>query len=242
MEDLNGKVGIVTGASSGIGEGIARALAAAGMAVAVVARRKDRLDALAAEIAAAGGRAAAIAADITREDEVLRVFAGTEANLGAPDLLVNNAGIAHATPLEEVTLDLWNRVIGINLTAAFLCAREAFARMKAGGGGRIINIGSISAKLPRNEAIAYNASKYAIEGMTRSLAIEGRAHHVTATCIHPGATRSELAPGHTDRLETDCLMPADVGALVVYAARLPRDLCLLDATVIPVRVPFLARG
>ncbi|MCL4187725.1 MAG: SDR family oxidoreductase [Rhodobacteraceae bacterium] len=242
MEDLAGRLAIVTGASSGIGEGIARALAAAGMTVLAVARRGDRLDRLVAAIAQAGGRAEAAVADVSDEAAVRAVFAGADDRHGAPFLLVNNAGVGQATPLEQVTLAAWNRIMAVNLTGAFLCAREAFVRMKAAGGGRIVSIGSISARVPRDEAIAYNASKYALEGMTRSLAIEGRAHLVTATCIHPGATRSDFAPGRTDRLEGDCLLPEHIGQLVVYAARLPRDCALLDATVIPVRVPFLARG
>ncbi len=238
MQDLTGRVAVVTGASAGIGAGIARALAAAGMTVVAVARRAERLEALAEE----DRRIRAMAADVAQESAVVGLFDRVMAECGRLDLLVNNAGIAHHTPTDEMTFAHWNEVIAINVSAAFLCAREAIRRMKPAGGGRIVNIGSISAKVPRPDAIAYNASKFAIEGMTRSLALDGRAHGITATIIHPGATRSELVPGVTDRLEHDCLDPAQIGELVVYAARLPPELALYEATVIPVQVPFLGRG
>lgn len=239
MQDLTGKVAIVTGASAGIGQGIARQLAKAGMTVIAVARRQDRLAALAAE---SSGNIIAMAADVTDESAVVAVFEATMARCGRIDLLVNNAGIAHATPPDEMSFAHWNEVIAINLNAAFLCSREAFIRMKAAGGGRIINIGSISARSPRQDSIAYTATKFALDGMTRSLALDGRAHGITASLINPGSTRSELVPGVTDKLMHDRLEPDQLGELVVYAARLPPELSLTDATVIPVNVPFLGRG
>src|SRR5690606_4292402 len=108
---------------------------------------------------------------------------------------------------EDLSLDRWREVLDINLTAAFLCSREAFRRMKAKGGGRIFNIGSLSAKIPRPHSIAYNASKFAIEGLTRSLALDGRDHNITVTVIHPGQTISSLVPGVTDQLSENAIQP-----------------------------------
>ncbi|MFC7703700.1 SDR family oxidoreductase [Plastorhodobacter daqingensis] len=238
MQDLTGKVALVTGASSGIGRGIAIALAQAGMTVVAAARRQDRLAALAQETS---GRIVPVTADVTDEAAVERLFA--EADRSGPlSLLVNNAGIADDRAIDDLTLARWREVMDANLTSAFLCSRAAMRRMKAQGGGRIMTIGSLSASIPRAHSPAYTASKFALEGLTRSLALDGRDHLVTAGILHPGATRSELAPGITDKLQGDCLDPAQLGELMTYIARLPPELSLLDATILPVRIPFLGRG
>ena len=242
MESIEGRIAIVTGASSGIGRGIARELAREGVRTVLAARSAGKLAALAEEIAADGGSAIAVPTDVTREAEVVALFRETEARFGAPDLLVNSAGIADATPTDTLELDRWREVIDANLTSAFLCCREAIRSMKRKGGGRIINIGSLSAKIPRPDSAAYNASKFAIEGLTRSISLDGLAHNITASALHPGATLSSLVPGVTDRLETDRIEPADLGRLVVLMASLPPDISMIDTTILPIRVPFLGRG
>lgn len=127
--------------------------------------------ALADQIASEGGRALAVPTDVTREAEIVNLFRQTEHNAGPADLLVNNAGIADATPTDELELARWQEIIDVNLTSAFLCSREAIRLMKRSGGGRIINIGSLSAKSPRPHSIAYTATKFAMEGLTRSIAL-----------------------------------------------------------------------
>lgn len=242
MHSIKGKVAIVTGASSGIGYAIARELAREGVITVVAARRVEKLEELAQTIAADGGEAIVVAADVTREESVTALFDETMRKAGRLDLLVNNAGIADATPTDQLTLDRWREVLDSNLTSAFLCSREAIRLMKQSGGGRIINIGSLSSKSPRPHSAAYTASKFAVEGLTRSITLDGREHNITASALHPGATRSSLVPGVTDKLTEDCIDPADLGRLVVYMASLPPDITMIDTVIAPVRVPFFGRG
>ena len=243
MTSLKGKTAIVTGASTGIGRGVAKKLAHAGAAVVVSARSRDKLDDLVQEIATAGGEAMSAPADVRREEEILSVFDACVGTYGIPDILVNNAGIADATPIHELAADRWRDVLDTNLTSYFLCSRQAIRLMKERGeGGRIINIGSLSARIPRSHSIAYTASKYAIEGMTRQIALDYRDELITASVIHPGSTRSMLAPGLSDKPAPDRLEPEHIGDLVVYICGLPPEMTLLDSVILPVRVPFLGRG
>lgn len=242
MQSIKGKVAVVTGASTGIGRSIVVELARAGAITVAAARSADKLDALVSEVAAEGGHAIAVPTDVTSEDAVLNLFQETVARAGTPKILVNNAGIADATPTDELSLARWREVIDTNLTSAFLCAREAIRLMKPAGGGRIINIGSISAKSPRPNSVAYTASKFGLEGLTRSIALDGRDVNITASALHPGATVSSLVPGISDRPSPDRIDPDDMGRIVVMMASLPDAITMIDSTIVPVRVPFLARG
>lgn len=239
---LRDRVAIVTGASSGIGRAAALALAAEGAQVVLAARSTDRLAALADEIAAAGGQAAACPADVTREEEVAALFRFCQDRFGPPDILLNNAGIADHTPSAELSLARWDEVLRINLTSVFLCAREALRLMAPRGRGRIINMGSISAKVPRQNTAAYTASKFGLEGLTRSLALDGREHGVAVSMLHPGSTVSALVPGITDKPRPGTMMPEEVARLVVLMASLPDDVNLFEGTILPVSMPFLGRG
>lgn len=242
MKDLHNRVAIVTGASSGIGWEIAKALAGAGARTLLVARSADKLDKLAAEIAAAGGTAIAIPADVTDEAQVEAVFAECQRRFGVPDLLVNNAGIADHTPTVDLTLARWREVLEINLTSVFLMSRKAMQLMTESRRGRIINIGSISAKVPRQNTAAYTASKFALEGLTRSLALDGREHGVAVSMLHPGSTVSALVPGVTDRPRPNTMMPQDVACVALVMAQLPDDVNLFESTILPIGMPFLGRG
>ncbi|WP_044562699.1 SDR family oxidoreductase [Azospirillum sp. B4] len=240
--DLSGQVAIVTGASSGIGAAVARRLAAAGMKVALVARSLDRLEAVAAEARAAGGVAQAYAADVTREDQVEDAFAAIGHDLGFPDLLVNNAGIADKTPLEELTLARWQEVLDINLTSAFLCSRAAVRLMKPRRRGRILMVGSISALTPREDTAAYTASKFALDGLTRAIALDGRGHGITAGVIRPGSAMTNLVPG-LDRLGPEQTMrPEHVADLIHCVAAMPAEVNVLESVILPIGQPFLGRG
>ncbi|MCB1462520.1 MAG: SDR family oxidoreductase [Nitratireductor sp.] len=242
MQSIEGKVAIVTGASTGIGRGIALELAREGMVVVAAARSADKLATLVEEIEGIGGKAFAVPTDVTSERDVVALFEQTVERAGIPNLLVNNAGIADATPVEDLSLEHWHHVIDTNLTSAYLCAREAIRAMKPAGGGRIVNIGSLSAKSPRPHSMAYTASKFALEGMTRAIAFDGRDHNITCSILHPGQTRSSLVPGITDQKKDNQIDPADLGRLVVYMASLPPEIAVLDALVLPVKVPYLGRG
>jgi NAD(P)-dependent dehydrogenase (short-subunit alcohol dehydrogenase family) len=242
MKLLQDRVAIVTGASSGIGWEIAKALAGAGARTVLAARSADKLDRLVAEIAAAGGEAKAAPTDVTDEAQVEAMFQTCVSAYGPPDLLVNNAGIADHTATVELTLERWREVLEINLTSVFLCSRAAMRLMRERKRGRIINIGSISAKTPRANTAAYTASKFALDGFTHSLALDGREHGITASILHPGSTVSSLVPGVTDQKRENTMMPEDVARVALLMASLPDDVNLLDSTILPIGMPFLGRG
>jgi len=243
MTELNGKVAVVTGASSGIGRAIAGAFAAAGATVVLAARGEDRLQAAAAEIGEAGGRARAIPADVTDEEQVLRLFRETRRHCGDPDLLVNNAGTATAAPLPDLSLAEWRRVMDINLTAAFLCSREAFRLMQARRSGRIINIGSVAAYVPRPATAPYTASKAGLEGLTHCLALEGRDYGITACVLHPGNTLSGFWAQRPELGEEEGIMqPEVVARMALTIAAMPDDVLVLRTVMLPLTMPFLGRG
>jgi NAD(P)-dependent dehydrogenase (short-subunit alcohol dehydrogenase family) len=242
MIELSGRVAIVTGASSGIGRAIARSLAAANATTVLAARTADKLRDLAAEIRAAGGTALDHPADITDESQVVALFETAFGRFGRIDILVNNAGIADHTPTAELPLALWQKVIDINLTAVFLCCREAMKIMKAQKRGRIINIGSVSAKVPRPNTIAYVAAKCALEGMTRSIALDGRPDGITASILHPGVTESLLSGAPNPRPPSQMMAAEDVAKIVTLMASLPDEANMLEALVLPIAMPFLGRG
>jgi NAD(P)-dependent dehydrogenase (short-subunit alcohol dehydrogenase family) len=242
MIDLTERVVIVTGASSGIGEAIAREFAGDGAMTVLAARRADKLTALAAELREAGGTVLDCPTDVTREADILHLFATTMGKFGRVDVLVNNAGIADHTPTVDITLAAWQRVIDTNLTSAFLCSREAMKIMKAQRRGRIINIGSVSAKVPRPDTIGYAATKYAMEGLTRSLALDGREFGIAASILHPGVTTSMLSGKTRDVPPTEIMPAVEVARIVVMMATLPDEMNLLEGLVLPIGMPFLGRG
>jgi NAD(P)-dependent dehydrogenase (short-subunit alcohol dehydrogenase family) len=242
MKELSDRVAIVTGASSGIGKAIARALAGAGAKTILAARTHEPLRSLAGEIRAAGGTALDCPTDVTSEEQVLHLFKTARDAYGRVDLLVNNAGIADHTPTAELSLAQWQKVIDVNLTAAFLCSREALKIMKVQKRGRIINIGSVSARVPRPNTAAYVATKCALEGLTRSIALDGRADGITASILHPGVTESMLAAPQPPRPPTQMMAAEDVAQIVLLMARLPDETNMLEALVLPIAMPFLGRG
>ena len=240
---LTGRVAVVTGASSGIGAASARALADEGCKLVLVGRRLERLESLATEIGRKGGEAMPRATDVSKEDDVVGLFSDTMERFGRVDILVNSAGIADDTPIDELTLARWREVQDANLTSAFLCCREAFKIMKARDRGRIINIGSTSARVPRHNSPSYSSTKWGIEGLTRSLAIDGRAHGIAASILHPGYTVSELSPhAATATPGRDCMAAEDIGRIVMLMASLPDGTNLYEAMALPLNMPFLGRG
>jgi NAD(P)-dependent dehydrogenase (short-subunit alcohol dehydrogenase family) len=247
MKQLQDRVAIVTGASSGLGKAIAEAFAAEGAKTVLAARRKQVLDEVAAGIRAKGGTALAVPTDVTKEPEVLALFAETMEAFGRVDIIVNNAGVPTKTPTEEIALDYWREVLDVNLTAAFLMSREAIKVMKPQGGGRIINMGSISAISPRPHSAAYTTSKFAIEGLTRALTYDGRAYGIVASVIHPGSTATNFLggrPAGPGKTPQDYVMaPQDVARIAVLMCALPPEVNLFEATILPNHQPsFLGRG
>ena len=239
MGMLDGKIAIVTGASSGIGAEIARQFAAEGARVVLAARRTDRLESLARQL---GKNALPVQTDVTSEAEILNLFATCDRELGALDILVNCAGFADATPTDELSLARWNDILATNLTSAFLCSREALRRMKPLKRGRIITIGSISATMPRPNAIGYAATKAALHAMNHSIAMDCRPFGITASILHPGSTVSELSPGMANRPKTDTMATEDVGRTILLMAALPNETNILELTMLPVEQTYLGRG
>jgi NAD(P)-dependent dehydrogenase (short-subunit alcohol dehydrogenase family) len=189
---LEGRTAFVTGASRGIGRGIALALAKAGAAVACAARALDDVRSAAAEIEAAGGRACALRLDVTRGAEITVAVKDAEAALGSVDILVNNAGITLDKPTLEVGDDEWERVLSTNLTSMFRCCRAVGPGMIARGRGKIINVGSMYGRLGVSHYAAYCASKAAVDGLTRSLAAEWARHGIQVNCLAPGYMNTDI--------------------------------------------------
>ncbi len=242
MIKLAGRTAVVTGSSSGMGAEIARALAAEGVSVMLAARRADRLESVASEIVAAGGSAVAHPCDCTVEHEVEALFADADERFGRIDLLVNSTGAPQATPIEQMSLAEWREVIDANLTSVFLASREAMKRMKPQGRGRIISIGSVASRSPRPLAAAYVTAKYGLDGLTRSLALDGRDHGVAVSVLHPGFTVTGFGPDADGKPGRNAMDPRDIAQIVVLMASLPDEHNLLEALTLPLGMPFLGRG
>ena len=248
MKQLQDKVAVITGASGGLGKGIAEVFAAQGAKVVLAARRAEVLEGVAAGIRAIGDTALAVPTDVTKEPQVIALFARAMQAHGRVDILVNNAGMASRTPIEDTTLEFWQSVVDLNLTAAFLCAREAVRIMKKQGGGRIVNVGSISSITPRPNSSAYAATKCAIDGLTHSLTMDGRAYGVVASVVRPGSTASSFnaargGPGPGKRPEDYIMATEDLARVVLLMCSLPPEVNLFEATLLPNHmISFIGRG
>jgi NAD(P)-dependent dehydrogenase (short-subunit alcohol dehydrogenase family) len=245
-----GRIAIVTGAGSGVGRAVAVALAKEGWSVALAGRRADPLQETAAK---AGGRALPVPTDVTDETSVKALFDRTVAEFGRVDMVFNNAGaVAPGVPPDELTVAQWQAVVDVNLTGSFLCAREAFRVFKAQTprGGRIINNGSVSAYVPRPNSSPYTATKHAISGLTRALALDGRPFDIAVGQIDIGNAATDM----TDRMQSGVMqangtLAAEarmdvnhVANAVIYMAGLPVEANVLFMTVMATKMPFVGRG
>ncbi len=247
------KFALVTGAGAGIGKASALALARAGWSVALAGRRKDPLDAVARELGPIGRRAIVCPCDVGDPDAVKGLFETVERGFGRLDLLFNNAGQgAPAVPLDELTYAQWKAVVDVNLNGAFLCAQAAFGLMKRQRpqGGRIINNGSISAHAPRPMSAPYTATKHAITGLTKSIALDGRAHDIACGQIDIGNALTDMArkmtqgvPQADGRIAVEPTMDVEeVAAAVAHMASLPLSTNVLTMTIMATKMPFVGRG
>jgi len=243
MIDLSERVAIVTGASSGLGDAIARKLAAEGARTVLAARSRDKLEALAADIESKGGTALPVATDVTKEADILRLIKSTMDAYGRLDILVNNAGIAVHKPTIDVTTAEWENIVATNLTSAFIASREAMKVMKEQKRGRIINIGSVSARVPRAHTVGYAATKFALDGLTHSMALDGREHGITVSILHPGVADSALGGGRQpDRPPEQMMQASEIADIVHMMVTLPDTTNFYQAVVLPIAMPFLGRG
>jgi NAD(P)-dependent dehydrogenase (short-subunit alcohol dehydrogenase family) len=240
-------IAVVTGAGSGIGRAAAQALLQAGWSVVAAGRRQAPLQ---ETLGSSDGLA--VPTDVTAPASVAALFAATLQRYGRVDLLFNNAGMGLSVPVTEVEYDDWKRVVDTNLTGSFLCAQAAFRAMAAQEprGGRIINNGSLSAYVPRPFGIAYNATKHAVTGLTKSLSLEGRAHDIACGQIDIGNASTDMTqrmsggvPQANGALLAEPTMDvAHVGRAVAHMASLPLDANVQFMTVMATKMPFIGRG
>lgn len=230
-QQLAGKAALATGASSGIGEAAALALAEAGVKVAVSGRRKDRLDDLVARIEAAGGTALALPGDVSVEGDAFKAVEDVVAAFGAIDILINSAGVNEAGGVESLPLELWRKVIDINLWGTLYTCKAAVPHMKAAGRGDIVNISSTAGRRSSAAFAAYSTSKYGVTAMTEALRQEVGLQGIRVCIIEPGATRTEIAGSISDErmraaieahVSKDGAMAAsDIADAILFALMLP---------------------
>ena len=245
-------VAIVTGAGSGVGRAITRRLIEAGYQVALAGRRREPLEATLVDLSDTRG-SFVFPADVSAADDVDALFDELVGRAGRLDLLINNAGtFGRSAPVEDYSLEEWSRAVETNLTGAFLCSRRAFRQMieQRPSGGRIINNGSISAHVPRPNAVAYTATKHGMTGLTKALALEGRRHRIACGQIDIGNAATEM----TEQISRGALqadgsiapeptIPASLVAdAVLYMAGLPLEANVLTVTVMATGMPYVGRG
>ena len=245
MGALDGRKALITGASSGIGEATAAAMAAEGAAVALAARRKDRLDALVERIDDAGGRAVAVEADVADEAQARPLVADATDALGGLDCLVNNAGVMLLGLVQGAETDEWRRMVEVNLLGLLYCTHAAVPVMRDGGGGDIVNVASVAGRTARMGLAAYNMTKWGVVGFSEALRQEGQHIGVRVSCIEPGYVDTELQ-GHNrnpmivERLEQarerigKVLEADDIARAVVYVVSQPRHVSVNEMMVRPV--------
>jgi NAD(P)-dependent dehydrogenase (short-subunit alcohol dehydrogenase family) len=217
---LTGKVALVTGGGRGIGRAAATALAARNAAVGILARTREEIEAVAQAIRAGGGRALPVVCDVRSEEQVAAAFDAVERELGPVDIVVNNAGELLLKPLAETGLDEWRSVLEVNLTGAFIVAREAMRRMSRRP-GRIINVGSLAGRRGYPEQGAYCASKHGLVGLTKVMAIEGQPLGIRVHLVSPGGVLTDLSAGLRAARKDDAslwMTPEEVADAIVFCA------------------------
>ncbi len=247
------RVAIITGAGSGIGRAAALAFLRDGYSVALAGRRVERLQETAAQAGPDAARSLVVATDVADPSSIQKLFAQTVQAFGRLDVLFNNAGIgAPAIPLEDLTLEQWQKVVDVNLTAVFLCTQEAFRIMKSQTprGGRIINNGSISAHVPRPNSAPYTSTKHAITGLTKATSLDGRKYDIACGQIDIGNAATDLTArfkegipqAHGAIASEPTMDVAHVGRAVLQMANLPLDANVQFMTIMATKMPFIGRG
>jgi NAD(P)-dependent dehydrogenase (short-subunit alcohol dehydrogenase family) len=248
-----GKVALITGGGTGIGRAAALHLQADGWNVVVTGRRKEELDKTCALAKAGGGKMAAIVADVGKPADVKRLFAETVKTFGRLDFLFNNAGMGlPAGPMEDITPEQWQQVVDVNLTGSFYCAQEAIRQFKAQKpqGGRIVNNGSISAHAPRPQSVPYTATKHAITGLTKCIALDGRPFNIACGQLDVGNADTNMGgrmkagvPQASGDIRPEPVMDVEhCGSAIRYMASLPLDANVLTMTIKATNMPFEGRG
>jgi NADP-dependent 3-hydroxy acid dehydrogenase YdfG len=231
-ENIKGKIVVITGASSGLGEATARLLSAEGAIVVLGARRADRIKALADELIAKGGKAMAVITDVTDHIQVERLVGTTVKKFGRIDVMINNAGLMPQSLIERLKIDEWDRMIDVNIKGVLYGIAAALPYMKQQKSGHIINVSSVAGHKVRPGATVYAATKFAVRALSEGLRMEVKPYNIRTTIISPGAVDSELANTITDpevaerinKFYQETAIPADTFArAVVYAMSQPED-------------------
>jgi NADP-dependent 3-hydroxy acid dehydrogenase YdfG len=240
--DLSAQVVAITGASSGIGEATALACARAGAAVALAARRTERIEALAQRIVADGGRAVAIETDVGEEAQARAFVERAHAELGRLDVLVNNAGVMLLGPIESAPTEEWRRMIHANVFGVLYCTHAALPLMREQGAGHIVNVSSVAGRVARQGSGVYNLTKFGVGAFSESLRQEGVAIGVRVTLIEPGAVSTELAGHNRPEIreqiakrfgDVERLTAEDIAGAVLYAIGQPRHVSINEVLVRP---------
>lgn len=231
---IEGKVALVTGGGSGLGEAVASLLAREGAAVAVVDVSSDRAEAVATRLREAGGKAIALAADVSDPEQVANSVDAIMKSFGRIDFVINNAGTDYVLPISEMTVEQFDRVIDVNLRGAFLFAKAVLPIMQRQGGGHFVNVASTAAKRAWANASAYHASKWGLLGFTRALGVEGRPHRIKATALVPGGMRTHFF----DRLDpppdpTNLQDPLNVARAILFVLSQPVESAVQEVIVTP---------
>jgi len=243
MGQLDGKIALVTGSSRSIGKAIAIALAKEGANLVLAARTAAGLDATAKAIKALGRDVEVVPADLKIEAQIDDLFKKTMARFGRLDILVNNAGVFEGGPIEKISTEAWDNVIATNLRAPFLCTRAAFGIMKGQGGGRIINIGSISASRVRQNNAPYSSAKFGLVGLTHTTALEGREFNITCGILHPGNVRRDMKPREgAGWAKEPAMSQEEIAAAAVYMACQPANVNVLEIIQLHKDQLYLGRG
>ena len=243
---LEGRVAVVTGASSGIGEATALALAGAGAAVALGARLAERIEALAGRIRGAGGKAAAIEVDVTDEATAQGFVESAREQLGGLDVLVNNAGVMLLGAVEGADSEQWRRMIDVNLLGLLYCTHAALPVMREGGGGHIVNVSSVAGRHARAGAAVYNMTKFGVTAFSEGLRQEALHSGIRVTCVEPGFVETELQGHNTnpvvqqgvERMREqigDVLQASDIADAVLYAVSRPQHVSINEVLVRPTK-------
>jgi 3-oxoacyl-[acyl-carrier protein] reductase len=238
VNSFEGKVALVTGAGRGIGKAVALSLARSGCRIVLASRTRDQLEQVENEIRAEGGQARSVPTDLTKDDEIDRLVAESQAAWQSVDFLINNAGWGKRAPVIRARVEDWDQTFRLNLRAPMMLTKMLLPGMITKGGGAVINIGSVSGKTGEANGAAYSASKFGLIGFTQSLYEEVREYGIKVTVILPGFVNTPLIP-ETRQLDRGKMIQADDIALAVqYVLRSPGTSCPVEITIRPQKSPY----
>ena len=238
MNNLDGKVALVTGAGRGIGKAVSCSLAKAGCRVVLAARTREQIEAVQKEILSQGGDALAVPADLTVDEDIQRLVEESQVKWGAVDILINNAGWGKRAPVVSASLTDWDQTFRLNLRAPMVLAKALLPSMIVKREGAVINIGSVSGKTGEANGAAYSASKFGLIGFTQSLYEEVREHGIKVAVILPGFVDTPLIPPNRQLDRSRMIQADDIARTILFVLTSPATCCPVEITVRPQKTPF----